>query len=184
MKIIAVTANAMAGERERCFAAGMDGYISKPFRPVTLDREIKALFPERRVPAVESVEEPQELLPTESMTEIQREPGGDRLFIELVRYFKKDADAMLAAIESALKNGDTTEAQRASHKLAGASADFGSRQLRLVSERIEAEARAGRLDNASLLPGTLRRELQRVEAMLDAECRRLEEKGGEGADGE
>ena len=139
--IVAVTANAMRGEEERCLAAGMDAYIAKPVGlqrlRETLLRWVEVEQHARPVPPP-----PQ---PCIDRTKLRDWVGDDPVAIDaLLHLFIDSAQTSADEIETALEHGDLAATGAAAHKLKGAALTVGAMDLTALSDRIETEARAGR----------------------------------------
>ena len=139
--IVAVTANAMRGEEERCLAAGMDAYIAKP---VSLARLRETLL--RWV----AMDQRELALPSPARAGIDRTTlrhwvGEDADAIAaLVKRFIDSAQASVHDIETEVRDGDLRAAATAAHKLKGAALTLGAMTLGNIAARIETLAKAGR----------------------------------------
>jgi CheY-like chemotaxis protein len=139
--IIALTANALAGERERCLGAGMDGYLTKPLEPETLYAELCRWL---RVPAVEigALERPapavDAALPGFDAPNVRRwldeAPDAWR---GMARAFVAEWPATATAIGSALDAGDRARAGNLLHRLRGAAGVLGAEELCEAAGRLE-----------------------------------------------
>jgi CheY-like chemotaxis protein/HPt (histidine-containing phosphotransfer) domain-containing protein len=109
VRIVAMTAHAMAGDRERCLAAGMDGYLSKP-------TESRALFAEVEGSATDVAASS----PFDESDLLKRLHGDKELAAEIVRLFVEECPGLLDGIRTALDRRDAAAARRAAHKLKGA----------------------------------------------------------------
>jgi signal transduction histidine kinase/DNA-binding NarL/FixJ family response regulator len=147
--IIALTANAMRGDRERCLAAGMDDFVSKPFRLEDLRRTL-----ERWVAGVDAAAEigplaraSQKPAPSEldeaAMQQISalRRPGGPDLLAKVARLYRDRTPALLAEIEAAAGRADAAAVAFAAHNLKSSSACVGALRLADACEALERVAR-------------------------------------------
>ena len=172
--VIALTANALKGEREKCLAAGMDDYISKPIEIARLASVLKSWSmrleepsagDRARVQPSEDISEP--LLDDEPIVDLERlqqMTGGDREFErELMEMFLEDAPPILQALKKAAfeENDFTTLAQRA-HQLKGAAASIAINRMPEVAKEIERQARANSLDGVDEWVLELEEILERV----------------------
>ncbi|MEI7712378.1 MAG: ATP-binding protein [Rhodospirillales bacterium] len=138
--IVAVTANAMRGEEERCLAAGMDAYIAKPVGLQRL-REILLRWVEVEQHARPVPPPPK---PCIDRARLRDWVGDDPAAIDaLLHRFIDSAQTSADEIENALEQGDLAAAGAAAHKLKGAALTVGATDLTALSDRIEAAARAG-----------------------------------------
>ena len=156
VSIIAMTAHALKGDRERCLGAGMDGYISKPVDSLELFSLV-----EQTIPAgvqTETRDESSISKPTEEVTNIDdtiRRLGGDaELLRELAGLFVDTAPQQLEQLQSALDAGDAAVAQRHVNSLKGAAANVGADLLKDHAAGVELCLKGGDVETArALLPG-------------------------------
>src|SRR5207247_267676 len=120
--IIAMTAHAMKGDRERCLAAGMDEYLTKPLDPRRLCALVEQMAPDG-APGIDEIERAAEGLPPRVLARV----GGDRqLLAEISRLFVDDAPRHLEGIRRALDVHDGESLRRAAHGLKGSVGNFGA----------------------------------------------------------
>jgi len=154
--IVAMTAHAMVGDRERFLAAGMDDYVSKPISRDRL-REVLRGVGRTKPPSPEG---PSDHPPdtADSSADISVDDAFDRsvlleqtdgdteLIRTLVEVFDDDRPKLLDDIEDALETNDAEALERAAHTIKGALGVFGAESARLQAEKLENSARAGSVE--------------------------------------
>jgi signal transduction histidine kinase/CheY-like chemotaxis protein len=164
--IIAMTAHAMKGDRERCLAAGMDGYTSKPIRIRDLEQAIAQLISPINSASVSVPEAEQADGVIDHAALLAGVDGDRRLLRELIHLFLADCPQGLAKIKDAIRCGDAGALGRAAHTLKGSVGNFTRKSAFAAAQRLEIMGRDGNLDNADEIFRTLESELARLSEEL------------------
>lgn len=166
--IIAVTANALEGDREHCLSAGMNDYLTKPLHIAQLDAALNRAL--RRRPPVEISAPVLDPICMAGLKEL-RELGQADPLIELAELFDRESETCVQKIEQALAQHDAATAARCAHSLKGSASNLGAQRLAAVCAAMESNAKK---EEWPPLPGQLvdlRTELGRVREALQAEIR-------------
>jgi len=186
LPIIAMTAHAMKGDRERCLEAGMDGYVSKPVHPNELFAAVEQAAGGPASPAAltaaalptGAADSPPESTATSAPPHAEtagdspspidwsialgRAMGDQELLDELVGLFLEECPKLCSAIDAALARSDAKALGLAAHTLKGAVGTFGAPAAVEAAWRLESLAKNGNLSDAAAAREALARELDRL----------------------
>jgi CheY-like chemotaxis protein/HPt (histidine-containing phosphotransfer) domain-containing protein len=165
--IIAMTANTQADNREKCTAAGMDGFINKPVQLAELEVALRhALADPAAVKEVDAVIDPVIIAGLHQL----RMPGKPDPLVELIDLFLREAPAQLDAMSDAVSKNDLSSLSRTISTvtaLKGSASNLGARNLAALCDEIELTAKTWMLADVQPLIGRARDEFSRVRAALE-----------------
>ncbi|MCX5756977.1 MAG: response regulator, partial [Candidatus Hydrogenedentes bacterium] len=171
--IIAMTAHAMKGDRERCLEAGMDDYISKPISPQALAAALEKwlVHGTQQLPAavdtstarIEASEGPP-VFDRQALVELLM--GDENLVREIIAGFLEDLPTQIDTLKKHIADGDARRAGGQGHAIKGAAANVGGMALSAVASDIEKAGKAGRLEELAVLIPELERQFDLLSTQM------------------
>lgn len=146
--IIAMTANAMSGDRERCLQVGMDGYVAKPLEPKVLMEQLMEFLGEDKSSVTSEAKVAPSALSVFEVSRLEETCGGKTsLMLRVIdRYIATSIDSV-SEIERAAEDKDAVRLAAAAHALKGSSLTIGSPAVGAICQEIEHAAREGRIES-------------------------------------
>jgi two-component system sensor histidine kinase/response regulator len=171
--IVAMTAHAMQGDREKCLESGMDDYISKPIRRKELASVLNAVAQKFLVTEQENQETTEEVEMADSTAldevALMEECDDDKEFLaRMVEIFDRDSSERMPKLQDAIKAGDSETVSAEAHALKGGLGNFFAAASFETAHKLEMMGRDGNLDEAEDTFQRLERELKELRDALGA----------------
>jgi signal transduction histidine kinase/CheY-like chemotaxis protein/HPt (histidine-containing phosphotransfer) domain-containing protein len=170
--IIAMTAHAMKGDKERCLAAGMDAYVAKPVSGRDIEEALRSFFPETSASAEAKTDATPGLTGAwDKRKALQRLDGDEKLLDEVIQIFLEETPKLLADLERGLAEGNPEQVERTAHTLKG---ELGYLGLSAASEKakdLEQMGRRAELQTAPEVVSALQREITAAAVEMRSQSR-------------
>ncbi len=169
--IIAMTANSLEGDRQKCLDAGMDDYVSKPVKPEHLQAALNRFTGMREI-AGETREASDPGTIDRNVIAAFREmeiEGEESILGKLIDVFLENTPRVLEEARAAVASGMGPLLERAAHTLKGSCSNFGAERMRVVCEELETLAREGATKKAEELIVQIEKEFEYVRLALEHE---------------
>ena len=167
--IIAMTAHAMKGDRERCLQAGMDAYVAKPIRAGELFETIESVVKISRKNALDPTESASSGEPVMDWSAAIKHLEGDiELLKEMADVFLEQSEVLMEKMRKAMSEGDANTLERAAHTLKGSVSNFAAKRAFEAAQRLETLGRKRDFSKVEEAYDELRQELERLKPALVA----------------
>jgi len=166
LHIIALTAHALGGEREKCLAQGMNDYLTKPFKAHELFAVVEGRAEGTTVGAATAPPAQDAPVDLDAFRREMRAAGVEEAVDAILDTFVQSAEERIAALAAALVSGGAAEIERAAHAFKSSAGTIGAKRLAELLQQVEAAAEAGDIAQARALGERFKQESAAVTAYV------------------
>jgi two-component system, sensor histidine kinase and response regulator len=158
--IVAMTAYALKGDRDKCIASGADDYLAKPARPAEVVALLNRLIPHEASQPLAAPPEPAPAAPAHADVFdrdafLERLGGGEEMLARFLSMFIAHAAKYLGSVREAVAGGDPEQVRVQAHTLKGAAANISALTMQRIAAALEEMGRQGKLEGAEAMVGEL-----------------------------
>jgi CheY-like chemotaxis protein len=166
--IVAMTANAMTGDRERCVAAGMDDYVAKPIKPALLFAILDGIFAASASAAAASETPPATTEAIDTAALLDLVDADAEVLQEVLEVFRDSSGDLVRDLRVAVEQRDGHAVEQAAHSIKGSTGAIVARDASVLAERLEMMGRARDLSGSAEVFAEFEAEMARVEKAVAA----------------
>jgi signal transduction histidine kinase/ligand-binding sensor domain-containing protein/DNA-binding response OmpR family regulator len=166
--IVAMTAHAMKGDRERCLMAGMDGYVSKPIQVQELYAVIEEVVGQTKQAQHAMASKGEELHLLDKATALANLGGDEDVLSEVAHIFLMECSRLMSELREAIHRNNALELERAAHSMKGSIGTFAAQKAYETARRLEELGREGRVKDAERVYANLEAEIDRLRPEMES----------------
>ena len=166
--IIAMTAHALKGDRERCMAAGMDGYISKPIQVQDLYAILDEVASHRGNAMCKQESARENARALDKATALANLGGDENVLAEVAQIFLVECSRLMSEVREAIHRNNSSALEQAAHSMKGSVGAFAARKAYETARRLEELGHEGKLKDAERVFASLEAEIDRLKPEMES----------------